>query len=61
MKRTAVKQHETNLTENNQSEVGLKNMNVKETSLPFNSCVKFLTICKQTAKKKLQGFNKSGK
>ena len=61
MKGTAVKQLEVNLTENNQNEIDLKKIKLEEVSLPLNSSVKFLTVCKKTAKKKLQGFNKSGK
>ena len=61
MKRTAVKQHKVNLTENNQNEVDFKKIKLEETSLPLSSSVKFLTFCKKTAKKKLQGFNQSGK
>ena len=61
MRRTAVKQHEDNLTENNQNKVDLKKIKLKEVSLPLSSCVEFLTICKKSAKKKLEGFNKSGK
>ena len=60
MKISLLKQHEDNSTKNNQNDIGLNKMNVKEASLPLSSSVKFVTFCKKTAYKKTQDFDESG-
>ena len=61
MKRSAFQQQEVISTENNQNEIDLKKIKLEEVSLPPSSCVEFQTFCKNSAKKKLQNFKKSGK
>ena len=61
MKASELKQLEVISNENNQNETELRKIKLKEVLLPVSSCVKFLAFCKKTAKKKLEGFNKSGK
>ena len=60
MKINSVKQREVNSIKNNQNDIGLNKMNVKEVSLPLSSSVKFVTFCKKTAYKKTQDFDESG-
>ena len=60
MKISLLKQHEVNSTKNNQNDIGLNKMNVKEASLPLSSSVKFVAFCKKIAYKKTQDFDESG-